>query len=646
MLRLKLLIIFFTIFTAWSGIAEAAPHGTVLDFDGDDYLVASDNAVFDQNDRLSISVWVKPDAGSDDYILYRANAYYLKITSTCAIEGAIYYSSTFTGHTVESSAITCDGSAWTHIEMTYDKDDGELKLYIDSVLKDTESHTTAISDTNTPLYIASDSTPANYFDGKIDDVRLYQYARSASDVRLDYNEGLASHFGPREKTCSEDPASCMDYGLVGYWNFDEGTGQMAYDNSDNNNDGTLGADSFVGTDDPKWAEGSPSVASGGGGLSFDGVDDYVDCGSDASLDITGAITIEAWVKWNGGGDSTIISKITDGSYKDYVIYIGTDNKLHIWYESGTGDVYIDSNQDISTGQWIHIAIAFDTLHSGNMYINGQFEKSWDSTENRDTSSQPVYIGGLVTYYDVWYFNGTIDEVRIYNRALSAEEIRYHYNRGGAVAHWKFDEGSGTTAYDETSNNNDGTLTNMDDDDWVEGKYGGALEFDGTDDVVSVTQASSINLTNKKGYTISAWIYPHSDGEADAGEIIDKGANTFLRVDSEDAGLLDVEASLDLATDDATLNITDAISINTWSHIVLTYEDDDDDEITIYINGTNKGTSADGDGAPATDTNNLLIGGDAAVNFDGLIDDVRIYNYARTAEQILQDYNAGLAGHFR
>ena len=84
---------------------------------------------------------------------------------------------------------------------------------------------------------------------------------------------------------------------------------------------------------------------------------------------------------------------------------------------------------------------------------------------------------------------------------------------------------------------------------------------------------------------------------DAGEIINKGANTFLRVDSEDAGLLDIEASLDLATDDATLNITDAISINTWSHIVLTYEDDDDDEITIYINGINKGISADGDGAP-------------------------------------------------
>ena len=85
---------------------------------------------------------------------------------------------------------------------------------------------------------------------------------------------------------------------------------------------------------------------------------------------------------------------------------------------------------------------------------------------------------------------------------------------------------------------------------------------------------------------------------------------------------------------------DAFIINTWNHIALAYTDDGDDDITVYVNGIARGT-ADGSGAPATtDTNNLLIGGSSTANFDGQIDDFRVYNYELTAKQVQTMMNDG------
>ena len=92
------------------------------------------------------------------------------------------------------------------------------------------------------------------------------------------------------------PADTMTRGLVGYWEFEEGTGQTAYNlaNTGSANNGTLGADTGVATDDPAWGKGK-----NGGGLQFDGVNDFVDCGSDDSLDFgTRDFTLSAWIKGN------------------------------------------------------------------------------------------------------------------------------------------------------------------------------------------------------------------------------------------------------------------------------------------------------------------------------------------------------------
>jgi len=212
---------------------------------------------------------------------------------------------------------------------------------------------------------------------------------------------------------------------------------------------------------------------------------------------------------------------------------------------------------------------------------------------------------------------------------------------------KFDEGvddscpSGKDACDSGLEENDAThsasLMWRQEDMCVSGK---CLFFDGTDDTATVINTGSIDLNDSlaDNFTFSTWVRVNSDGEGSVGEIFDKGGTTYLRTTNDGSdGYADLEASLDLGTagsaNDATVTITNGINLNRWHHIAVTYTDDVDDEITIYIDGVNRGASINGSGAPATDTSDLLIGGSSGANFHGFIDEFKIYYTERTAAQI-------------
>ena len=626
-----------------SPIGVFAASNTTLDFDGgNDYVVANDNAVFDQANRLSISVWIQPDtAPGDEYIVYRFNHYHLKINSSREIVGSV---NTDDARVTSDSAITCDGSAWTHIELTYDKDAGgtdEIKLYINGVLDKVGDYSTAISSTLAEkLYVGASDLDGlgvgvgvtNWFDGKIDDVRLYQYARSASDVRLDYNDGLAVRLGGSQTSnssgsltsagCSLDPASCMDYGLVASYDMDEGDGQTLYNAADTGsaNDGTLGSSASADSADPKWINRSQASNSSGsltsdssGALSFDGVNDYVNCGSDPSLDITGNLTIEMWVKLTSLSDTAGIFS-SKGSFtasaQQYAIWTGwLGSYLKFFRTDGASYPAVAMSPAPPLNEWIHIVAVSDTKL--RWYLNGNPRGEVNLTITPLTDTTNARIIGRVSAN---YFNGSIDSVRIYNRALSAEEVRYHYNRGGPVAHWRFDEGEGQTAFDETGNNNDGTLgastaAATDDPTWVAGKYGSALNFDGIDDYVDVG-----DITETSVKTVELWVKPDAVNVTE--EPLDLNGTKYVKITS---GIVSGEdfTSPTIYIDGSTgTTITAA-----WHHIAIT---------------TNTGFSA----------SDVDIGRLNAVYFHGSIDDVRIYNYARTQEQILMDYNAGYAAHLK
>jgi len=221
-----------------------------------------------------------------------------------------------------------------------------------------------------------------------------------------------------------------DDGLVAEWHFDEGSGSVLVDSSGNGNDGVIhGA---------TWVEGKY-----GGALSFDGRDDYVDCGNDESLDITdGDFTFEAWFKSSTDVNNYqfILKKgnshIHNENFK-FVSFSISRNGLpepspsrlfmHISDGDGVNEYCAKSTDKIIDGEWHHGAAVVDlSNYKMCLYVDGvqNDEVSIDGFDGFSVSNN-VFIGYTEGRQDM-YFNGIIDEVRIYNRALTADEIKEHY----------------------------------------------------------------------------------------------------------------------------------------------------------------------------------------------------------------------------
>jgi len=335
-------------------------------------------------------------------------------------------------------------------------------------------------------------------------------------------------------------------GLVLGMTFDEGDGSTARDISFYENHGTING--------ATWTTDTPSGR--GYALSFDGENDYVDCGNDESLNITDEITMEVWVKYGTNPDD----------FNGMILWKG-DNRLNLYsrtvsdeliFTVGDGTNYVGatipfSDPDFDWTKWNHLVGTYDGTNT-KIYLNGVLKNTKTFSGNINTTGKALSIGNRAEPKDL-PFNGTIDEVRIYNRALSAEEIRAHYqasaprhaaedgvsggvgyaddfNAGAnkffgvenATTNWsapvdsscvlaiKMDENSGTTAHDSSAYANDGTLKNgsvtcADGDcpTWTTGKFGSALSFDGENDYVEVPNSES--LQHPDAGTVEYWVKP-------------------------------------------------------------------------------------------------------------------------------------------
>ena len=276
-----------------------------------------------------------------------------------------------------------------------------------------------------------------------------------------------------------------------------------------------------------------------------------------------------------------------------------------------------------------------------------------------SNTAAIQIGEHSTSYE---YTGAVDQARVYNYALNPAQIAWNFNLGEPIGWWKMDDCTGTSITDTSvtgsgaaggkngtwsgasgTNTSAGTCSAVDTATaWYNGrtgKFNGSLDFDGgganADDKVAVTNVSAIdlNLGLSNGFSFSAWIYPESDGEGDAGRIFDKG-NTYCKIGSESGGQATVSCRVDLTTD-AEYSATTKVTIGQWNHVAFSWTNDSDDEVTIWVNGVPNTSSATFAGNPTAESTDITIGNIAAqsATFDGKIDDFRIYSYEQTAAQI-------------
>jgi len=205
----------------------------------------------------------------------------------------------------------------------------------------------------------------------------------------------------------------MDAGLVGHWKFNEKSGIIANDSSRYRNTGTLTGATHL----PVWSDK---------GIKFDGVDDYVDAGNAASLNITSAITIGVWVNLN-------ISVTSRVCYKSNLINNGftVDNVNGIFrYQTYIDGAFRSSSTSVTISNvWTYMVVTYNSSEPIlKTYKNGVLVGSivLSGLTSYDMTPAPA-SNFMIGRNTSEFLKGSIDEVHIFNRALNASEIKRHYN---------------------------------------------------------------------------------------------------------------------------------------------------------------------------------------------------------------------------
>ena len=388
-----------------------------------------------------------------------------------------------------------------------------------------------------------------------------------------------------------------DANLIGYWPLDEGSGTTANDYSANDNNGTI----TNGT----WANGVS-----GKSLDFDGASGYVQITDDSTIQniFDGGGSISCWINVDSDGEGDFGRIIAKGSDVWTIRVTGeaaSKVKLDFVQDfSTTNGIWQSASTEVDLNTWTHVAVVYDSSGTGNnpiIYVNGDSvtiseTSTPDGTYTTDAASD-LYIGNESG--DAATFDGTIDEIRLYSTELTANQVKALYadpaggkkvdlspklpDDANLAGYWALDETAGTTAKDSTTNGNDGTITSGT---YATGVSGTALDFDGSAGDVTITKDAAIDNIFDGGGSISVWINADSDGENNNGRIIDKGNIMKLWVNSETGGAMELAFGQQFSGDNYSCD-TDStdISINTWHHIVVTYDSSSvSNEAIIYIDG--------------------------------------------------------------
>jgi hypothetical protein len=329
----------------------------------------------------------------------------------------------------------------------------------------------------------------------------------------------------------------------------------------------------------------------------------------------------------------------DGDGRQWVINQDPNGRIN-FYTNPTGQLATNEHlwsDDGYQGRWTHVVAVRDGS-TKILYIDGAPENTGATAGVVTGKSSKVCVG--CHEYPLgrgYFFNGMIDDVRVYNRALSAEEVweLYQEGGGGLIAHWEFEEGEGDIAYD-SAGDNDGTIYGAT---WTSGQIGGGLSFDG-DDYVGTLNNVFTNAQLASGATLAAWFKTDS---AAYGLIADLEGYLNLGINLRDT----INPNKLFGTADgggahiyfSSSNVTD----NVWHHAAIVWNGTN--TASLYLDGVNVSSGFSGPPTPDSKDRPFAIGAHSTIDayFDGIIDDVRVYNRALSAEEVWELYQGGGGG---
>jgi len=425
------------------------------------------------------------------------------------------------------------------------------------------------------------SNPSVPFYGRLDDLYLYKRALSLEEVQELYLSTFALLRLPLDEAPGSDNfENVVD--LSGQSNgFCSGDGCPTSGMSGRENQAAL----FDGVDDRVRTELSIDQGSGGGGA-----------------------TLMAWVRprSSSGGDHHIVS--TDDGNRDWSLLRTGDT----WAVFAGDGAHLTAGY-VEEDQWQHVAAIFDPSGVTKLFKNGALIETWTQVGHNPVNGH-VTVGALPG--GGAHFDGRIDDVRVFDHAIRDEDVQLIY-ASAPILQLHLDEPAGATAFQDSSGNrNDGACTGTScPHTGLKGRVGLSPRFDGVNDGIRVFDDWLLDLSS---FSVGAWVMP--------GEILNRQQELIGK--SQNYGLLLAAGGLTptLKTGNQTVHSDVELSLDTWSHVIGTY-DDETKELEIYVNGYLQGRETlGGSFTPPHNSTALRLGGIEA-RFAGQLDEVTLYSRA-------------------
>ena len=363
----------------------------------------------------TVSAWIKP-TGTGGTILSTNAASGQKYIVSMGNSGGTWY--LFTDGVNGGNNITVTGSQiaplnqWSHIIFVLDGSNG-WSYYLNGNYVKSGTFGIAINTAAPTSVTIGDrlDVPITYaFNGAIDDTRIYNRALSAAEIAQLYDTGSTN-----VAHSNATPGIGLNSGLVGYWTFDGPninwkTGTIV----DSSGQGNNGVPVSLGTTT------SPTIGKIGQALKFSG-SNYIDIPSSSSLNPTAAITVNAWTKTTNTtpGYRYITTKHDDSFY-----FAINPSQQAAFYLAGVGG-WLNGTSAINDGKWHLVTGTYDGANM-RIYVDGVQQNSLVASGAITSGVTSVQIGSRSSASD---WPGSIDDVRIYNRALSATEVQLLYKMG-------------------------------------------------------------------------------------------------------------------------------------------------------------------------------------------------------------------------
>lgn len=638
--------------------------GKAYQFDGSgNYIDVGDDSSLNITGNITVSAWVyinRNNSHSDIFSKYNGSIVQYHMMYVYTDPGFRFYTGGINSANAGIKTITANIPAWHHIVGVYNSTD--TIVYVDGIAGTKAITSLAPTHSPTNLWIGARNATGWNMNGTIDEVAIFNRALNSTEVSQLYNDSKGQYsISTRYRTANYSEVDISDNDLVGYWSFHrndslsdlvnetENTPELndystrdglvglwyldggATDSSGNGNNGVITGATI----------NSTCVIEGRDCYSFDG-NDFINVSSDAFPDgVNGSLSLWTYQVDNTGNGrffSTDDSGGTGCEHRSYSQESGTTTLLLVnrTCGSGLGDGYVQLGNNAVWNKWEHSVWtwSFNGTHTlVTSYLDGVQQNTGTFSGDIRTPNQSVLFG----FWAGSYYNGLIDEVKLYNHTLTQTEINDLYNRGSLVGHWKLDG----DATDSSYQGNDGTVTGATSN--SNGRINGAYDFDGSGDNINMGDVLDLDTNN---ISISAWVKTNTTNKYMA--VVSKknsgGISSGYHFFLDTAEVLRFQIGNGTNSTVIYTNDTDLIQDGEWHHIVTVVDRGDASNWEIYVDGSIVDTTkptllfAESIGNPR----DFIIGDADAGSYDwnGEIDDVRVYNKVLTSDEISDLYSDG------